>query len=75
MRVDCGDRRGWIFSPAFRMILREGKQGARAVGLDDWQQHTLIAMFQYYELYGFGGNPRVLNGVLGREPTTFEGCM
>ena len=57
------------------MILREGKQGARAVGLDDWQQHTLIAMFQYYELYGFGGNPRVLQGVLGRKPTTFVECM
>ncbi len=31
----------------------------------------LLSMFDYYAEYGFWGNPRVLAGLLGREPTTF----
>ena len=31
----------------------------------------LLSMFDYYAEHGFWGNPRVLAGLLGREPTTF----
>ena len=44
---------------------------ARASGLGDYQVETLVKMFQYYEQYGFHGNPRVLGWLLGRPPTTF----
>ena len=45
-----------------------------------WRQDTkidadsadmLLSMFEYYAAHGFWGNPRVLAGLLGREPTTF----
>jgi uncharacterized protein YbjT (DUF2867 family) len=45
-----------------------------------WRQNTeieagradiLFSMFEYYAEHGFWGNPRVLAGLLGREPTTF----
>ena len=45
-----------------------------------WRQDTeieaeradiLLSMFEYYAEHGFWGNPRVLAGLLGREPTTF----
>ncbi len=45
-----------------------------------WRQDTEIeagradilhSMFEYYAEHGFWGNPRVLAGLLGREPTTF----
>ena len=31
----------------------------------------LVSMFEYYAEHGLWGNPRVLAGLLGREPTTF----
>lgn len=45
-----------------------------------WRQDTeieadradmLLSMFEYYAEHGFWGNPRVLAGLLGREPSTF----
>ena len=33
--------------------------------------NTLLSMFEYYAKHGFWGNPRVLAGLLGREPATF----
>ncbi|MEJ2554807.1 MAG: NmrA family NAD(P)-binding protein [Anaerolineae bacterium] len=47
------------------------KRGARASGLGDYQVQTLLRMFDYYERYGFWGNPRVLSWLLGRPPATF----
>jgi uncharacterized protein YbjT (DUF2867 family) len=47
------------------------ERGARASGLGDYQVQTLLKMFDYYERYGFGGNPRVLGWLLGRPPATF----
>lgn len=44
---------------------------ARAAGLGGYQIETLVKMFQYYERFGFWGNPRVLGWLLGREPTSF----
>lgn len=42
---------------------------ARSAGLGENQIDGLVKMFQYYELYNFKGNARVLKGLLGREPT------
>jgi uncharacterized protein YbjT (DUF2867 family) len=54
------------------VISREAwKQGAQASGLGDYQVQTLAKMFDYYERYGFWGNPHVLSWLLGRPPTPF----
>ena len=51
------------------------------ISRDQWRQDTsldsaradiLLKMFEYYAEHGFRGNPRVLAGLLGREPTTFR---
>jgi uncharacterized protein YbjT (DUF2867 family) len=47
------------------------EERARASGLGDYQVQTLLKMFDYYERYGFWGNPRVLGWLLGRPPATF----
>jgi uncharacterized protein YbjT (DUF2867 family) len=44
---------------------------ARASGLGDYQVETLVAMFRYYEHYGFWGNAQVLGWLLGRPPASF----
>jgi uncharacterized protein YbjT (DUF2867 family) len=46
-------------------------QQARSAGLGDYQVGTLVKMFDYYDRFGFWGNPRVLGWLLGRPPTTF----
>ena len=51
--------------------LEAWKRRARASGLSDYQVETLAEMFRYYARYGFWGNPRVLNWLLRRPPTTF----
>jgi NAD(P)H dehydrogenase (quinone) len=51
--------------------LEAWKREAVASGLTDYQIETLISMFQYYERYGFWGNPRVLGWLLRRPPTAF----
>jgi len=45
--------------------------GARKAGLSAYAITTLLKMFDYYERYGFWGNPRVLTHLLGRTPTSF----
>lgn len=45
------------------------KRQASAAGLGRYQTETLIKMFQYYEKYGFEGNPGVLTWLLKRRPT------
>ncbi|MCP4540868.1 MAG: NmrA family NAD(P)-binding protein [Chloroflexi bacterium] len=47
------------------------EQQARTTGLGDHQVGTLLKMFHYYEQYGFCGNPRVLEWLIRRSPTTF----
>jgi uncharacterized protein YbjT (DUF2867 family) len=47
------------------------KEQAQASGLGDYQVQTLLKMFDYYERYGFGGNPHVLSWLLGRPPASF----
>jgi NAD(P)H dehydrogenase (quinone) len=51
--------------------LEEWKRDAFDGGLDNGQIQTLIEMFRYYERYGFWGNARVLEWLLGRQPATF----
>jgi len=55
--------------------LEAWEQGARAAGLGDYQVRTLVAMFRYYERYGFWGNPRALGWLLRRPPTTFAAFL
>lgn len=47
-------------------------ENARAAGLGDYQVDTLTAMFRYYDRFGFWGNPRVLEWLLGRPPAAFS---
>jgi uncharacterized protein YbjT (DUF2867 family) len=51
------------------------------ISRDEWRREIqieadradiLLSMFEYYAEHGFWGNPRVLAGLLGREPTTFR---
>lgn len=46
-----------------------GRQ-AQASGLGAYQVETLLDMFRYYDRYGFAGNPRVLEWLIRRPPTT-----
>ena len=48
------------------------EQWQRDGNLDPERTDILLAMFEYYSEHGFWGNPRVLAGLLGREPTTFS---
>ena len=47
-------------------------QWRRDTSLDPARADALLKMFEYYAEHGFSGNPRVLAGLLGREPTTFK---
>ena len=46
-------------------------ENARRAGQSAEAVDTLRQMFEYYERYGFYGNPTVLRALLGREPATF----
>jgi nucleoside-diphosphate-sugar epimerase len=48
------------------------QKNAERAGLGPYQIETLKKMFQYYDKFGFQGNPNVLQKLLGRSPTTFE---
>ncbi len=50
----------------------EWAQAARRAGLNDYAVETLLRMFEYYEKYGFGGNVRVLEMLIGRRATSFH---
>ena len=39
--------------------------------MSDYAVTTLLAMFEYYEQYGFWGSPFMLMQLLGRPPATF----
>jgi NAD(P)H dehydrogenase (quinone) len=49
----------------------EWAENARRAGQSAESVDTLRRMFEYYERYGFYGNPTLLKGLLGREPATF----
>lgn len=48
------------------------KSRARNSGMGEYQVNTLVKMFNYYEKFGFWGNPQVLSWLLNRPPTSFE---
>ena len=48
------------------------EQNVKASGMSDYAIDTLIKMFHYYECYGFRGNARLLEWLLGRPPTDFD---
>ncbi len=52
------DRSGWAVN-------------AQRSGLDESSIDTLLKMFEYYEQYGFQGNPNVLNSLLKKPATKF----
>lgn len=58
VRAEAIDRTQWAENA------RRAGQSAEAVD-------TLRRMFEYYERYGFFGNPTVLRALLGREPAKF----
>jgi NAD(P)H dehydrogenase (quinone) len=51
------------------------KQRSISGGLSAFAVETLVKMFNYYEESGFYGNPRVLEMLLKRKPSTFEGFV
>ncbi len=51
------------------------EQGVRAAGMGEYAVATLLKMFQYYERYGFEGNPNVLAWLLGRPPTSLAAFL
>lgn len=56
---------------AHEMSSASWERQARSAGLGEYQVDALTKMFQYYERYGFWGNPRVLGWLLGRPPASF----
>jgi uncharacterized protein YbjT (DUF2867 family) len=46
-------------------------QQARGAGMADYAVDSLMRMFEFYERFGFWGNPKVLHMLLGRQPTSF----
>jgi uncharacterized protein YbjT (DUF2867 family) len=67
-----------------RILARKLNRDVRAekIEIQDWRKHasnlggyeaeTLVKMFDYYDQHGLLGNPRVLEGLIGRPPTGFE---
>ena len=45
---------------------------ARGAGMAEYAVQTLLAMFAYYEQFGFVGNAKVLTWLLGRPANTFS---
>ena len=48
------------------------QKNAELAGLGTYQVETLSKMFQYYDKFGFQGNPNAMQKLLGKSPTTFE---
>jgi uncharacterized protein YbjT (DUF2867 family) len=47
------------------------RQQAQQAGLGVYQINTLVKMFEYYQRFGFAGNPAVLTWLLGCAPVSF----
>ena len=52
--------------------ISEWELKARKSGMSDYQIKTLVRMFEYYDRYGFCGNSRVLENLLGCPPARLE---
>ncbi len=60
---------------AEQMAIKTWRQQARTSGMGRYQIETLAKMFEYYDRWGFCGNPRILRTLIGRNPTTFEAFL
>lgn len=58
---------------AEKQEVKEWRLGAK--GLSEYAVENLIRMFEYYDQWGLVGNPNVLQWLLRREPTSFEGFI
>lgn len=54
------------------VALEDWEKGARRGGVHEESTEALLAMFRYYREHGLHGNPRVLELLLGRAPTSIE---
>ena len=60
------------FQVEFEFVsLEKWETEALSKGLGGYQVEALVKMFRYYEEFGLSGNPRVLEGLLGRHPGDF----
>jgi len=60
------------FQVEFEFVpLEKWETEALSKGLGGYQVEALVKMFRYYEEFGLSGNPRVLEGLLGRPPGDF----
>lgn len=53
------DRAGW-------------SEHARSSGLGEFEINTLLMMFEYYEKFGFQGNPKILEYLLHKPATSLD---
>ena len=60
---------------ARQISLENWKEQVEKVGLGSYQVSTLVKMFMHYQAHGFSGNPRMLDWLLGRQPTSLEKCL
>jgi len=61
------------YSVQFEQVpIEEWKMAARGKGLGDYQVRALRMMFDYYDNYGFWGNPKTLSWLLGRKPNSLR---
>lgn len=60
---------------AEQLDLDTWRSNARRNGLGEEQINTLCAMFEYYDDFGFKGNPNVLAHLLGRQPNRLENAI
>ena len=51
--------------------LEEWERNTRNSGMGEYQVTTLLKMFNYYQCYGFAGNPNVLSYLLQKQPASF----
>ncbi len=54
-----------------QLSIESWRERAKANGLGRYQIGALIRMFNYYDQYGFRGNPAILTHLLKRPPTSF----
>lgn len=57
---------------AMQISIEEWESAALRSGLGDYPINTLSKMFDYYNKFGFTGNPNTLVNIIGREPNTFR---
>lgn len=60
---------------AEQISLEDWKEQIAKTGLGSYQISALVKMFLHYQDHGFSGSPRMLTWLLGRQPTSLEGCL